>query len=95
MVSGDILYSSDHCRVNPVKNNVVLEGGYTWVCKHSRESVCDVLACSGSVLDVIVKAHERVLPSPELLAVWCLLNEGEQRFMITQDCKLVYSQLGF
>ena len=60
-----------------MRNKVILGGRYTWVFMLSRESVCDVIVFSGSVLDSTVKGDEKVLPSPELLAVWRSLHEGE------------------
>ena len=62
---------------------------------HSRESVCDIIVFSDSMLDSAVNGHEEVLPSLELLAIWRLLHEGEQGFVICQDYTLVFSQLGF
>ena len=62
---------------------------------HSEESVCDMVGFSGSVLKSAVEGHEKVLPSPELLAVECSLHKGEQGLVICHDYKLVSSQLSF
>ena len=95
MVASDFLQRSDGCRVNAVSNKVILSGGYAWVFMYSGESVCDVVVFFGSVLNGVVEDNEKVLPSPELLAIWCSLHEGKQGFVICQDYKLVSSQLGF
>ena len=50
---------------------------------------------SGSVFHSAVKGHEKLLPSPELLAVLCSLHESEQGFVICQEYKLKSSQLHF
>lgn len=50
---------------------------------------------SGSVFHDAVKGTEKVLPSPQILAVWRSLHKGKQRFGIRQDYKLVSSQLNF
>ena len=50
---------------------------------------------SASVFNCAVEGHEEVFPSPELLAIWWSLHEGEQGFVICQDYKLVSSQLSF
>ena len=50
---------------------------------------------SSSMFNNAVEGHEKVLQSPELLAVWCSLHEGEQGFVFYQDYTLVSSQLGF
>ena len=78
-----------------MRNKVVLSSGYAWVFMHSRESICNMVVFPDSVLNSIVKGHEKVLPSLKLLAVWCSLHEGEQEFVICQDYKLVSFQLGF
>ena len=49
---------------------------------HSRESARNVIVFSSSILDSAVEGHEKVLPSPDLLAVWYSLHEGEQGFVI-------------
>ena len=76
-----------------MRNKVVLGGGYTCVLMHSGETVCDVVGISRSVLHGTVKGHEKVLPSPKLLAIRYSLHIGEQGFVICQDYKLVFSQL--
>ena len=78
-----------------MRNEVILSGRYAWVFMDSGESVCDMVVFSNSALDHTGKGYEKVLPSPELLAVWCLLHEGKQGFVICQDYKLVSSQLSF
>ena len=62
---------------------------------HSEESVCNIAVFSSSVLNGAVEVHEKVLASPELLAIWCSLHEGAQGFVICQNSKLVSSQLTF
>ena len=62
---------------------------------HSGESVCNMVVFSGSVFDGTIKGHEKVFPSSELLAVQCLLHEGEQGFVIYQDYKLRSAQVSF
>ena len=62
---------------------------------YSGKSVCDMVVFSGSVFNSIVEGHKKVLPSPELLAIWGSLHESEKGFVICQDYKLVSSQLGF
>ena len=62
---------------------------------HTRESIWDVILFSESMLDSIGKGYKKVLPSPELLAVWCSFYESTQGFVIGQDYKLVSFQLGF
>ena len=44
---------------------------------HSGESMCNGVVFSGSVLNGVVKGHEKVLPSPKLLAVQYSLHTGE------------------
>ena len=95
MLGGDFLCRSDSCRVNAVRNKVVLYGGYAWFFMHSGESVCDMIVCYSSVVNSAGKGHEKILPSPELLAVWCSLHEGEQGFVTCQEYKLLSSQLIF
>ena len=65
-----------------MRNEVVLGGGYVWVFMHSGGSVYDMVVFSCSVFNGAVEVHEKVLPSPELLAVRCSLHEGEQGFVI-------------
>ena len=91
MAVGDFFLRSDCCRVNPVRNTVVLDAGYARVHVHCEERVCDVVVFSGSILNGAVKGHEKVLSSPELLAVCCSLYEGEQEFVIRQDYTFVIS----
>ena len=78
-----------------MRNKVVLGGGYACVFMHSGYSICDMVVFSGTVFNDAVEGHEKVLPSPVLLAVWCSLHEGEQGFLICQDDKLMSSQLSF
>ena len=52
-----------------------------------------MVVISASVFNGAIKGLENVLPSPDLLAAWCVLHEGEVGFMICQDYKLVSSQL--
>ena len=77
VVAGVFLERSDCCRVNPVRNEVVLGGGYALVVIHSEVCNCDIDGFSGRLLDVAVNGHENVLLSPDLLAVWCSLHEYE------------------
>ena len=65
-----------------MRKQVVLSSGYAWVCMHSGESICDVVVLSSSVHNGAAECHEKVLPSPKLLAVWYLLHEGKQGFVI-------------
>ena len=65
-----------------MRNKVVLGGGYAWVFMHSEESVGNMVVFSGSMLNSAGEGHEKVLPSAELLAIWCSLHEGEQGFVI-------------
>ena len=95
MIASDFLQSSDSCRVDTVRNDIVLDSGYTGAFMHSGETVCDVVVFSTSVLDGRVNAYVKILPSLEILAICLLLHEGEQEFVICQDYKLVSSQLGF
>ena len=77
MIAGDFLQRSDGCRVNAVRNKVVLGGGYTCACMHCGKSICNMVVFSGSVLSGTGKGHKNVFPSPELLAAQCTLHEGE------------------
>ena len=63
---------SDSCIANCVRNKVILIGGNAWVFIHSGDSVYNVVSLSGSVLKGSVIGDENILPSPEVLPVWCL-----------------------
>ena len=49
---------------------------------------------SSSILNGTVKGHEKVLPSPDLLAIWHSLHEGEHGIVFSLNYKLVFTQLG-
>ena len=93
MVAADFLQRPDGCRVNTVRNKVLLDGGYACVFMHSGLSVCDMVVISSSVFCGAVKGYQKLLPSPGLLAVRYSLHEGEHGFVICQDFKPVSSQL--
>ena len=78
-----------------MRNKVIVGSGYACIFIHSGEYICNVIVFYNSVLDVVVKGYEKVLPSSECLAVYCLLHEGKQGFVIWQNYKLVSSQFSF
>ena len=74
-----------------MKNKVVLSGGCTYVFMYSSGSICNMVILSGSMLDGTINGHEKVLRSPEVLAIWRSLHVGEPEFVICQKHKLVSS----
>ena len=95
MIAWDFLQRSKGCRVNAVRNEVLLSGEYSYVFMYSGESVCDMVVFSDNVPNGAVESYDKVLPCPQLLAVWCSLQEGQQGFVICQDYKTMCSQLAF
>ena len=51
-----------------------------------------MVVLSNSVFNGAGEGHEKVLPSPELLAVWSSLHGGEHGFVICQDFKFLSSK---
>ena len=78
-----------------MRNKIILGGGYAWVFMHARETICDVVILSSSVIDSTIKGHTKVFLSSKLLAIWRSLHESEQGFVICQEYKLKSSQLHF
>ena len=75
MVASDFVQKSDRCRVNTVRNKVVLGGGDAWIFIHAGECICNMIVFSRSMSNGIGKGHNKVLPLPNLLAVRCSFHE--------------------
>ena len=65
-----------------MENVVVLDGGYGVVFMCYGQHVYNIHVFSRSVLDCIVKDHEKVLQMPYYLAVSCSLHKVEPGFVI-------------
>ena len=70
-------------------------GNYTQLFTHFGEGVCLIVVFACSMLDGIVKGHNQLLVTSDLLAVRGSFYDGEKGFVSSQNYKLVFCQLSF